>query len=102
MLLVISLALTFSFLIFLFRYFTKQELRELFQLGDTRSSTTQQQLEELHGLDRRRDPELDTHIAFLYSLGTAAFHFSIHILKFYFVFLYLHHKILFCIPVFTS
>lgn len=51
------------------RYFTKQELRELFQLGDTHSSSTQQQLEEMHGMDRRRDPELDEHIAFLYSLS---------------------------------
>ncbi|XP_076472962.1 DNA excision repair protein ERCC-6-like [Babylonia areolata] len=51
-----------------YRYFTKQELRELFQLEEHRFSNTQQQLEEMHGLDRRRDPELDNHIAFLHSL----------------------------------
>ena len=52
-----------------FRYFTKHELRELFQLEEPRFSNTQRQLDEMHGLHRRRDPELDDHIAFLHSLG---------------------------------
>lgn len=51
-----------------FRYFTKQELIELFSLGDPLRSTTQQQLQGMHGMDRRRDPELDEHIAFLRTL----------------------------------
>ena len=38
----------FDYLIFLFRYFTNHELRELFVLDDPRSSTTQQQLQEMH------------------------------------------------------
>ncbi|XP_054852708.1 DNA excision repair protein ERCC-6-like [Eublepharis macularius] len=51
-----------------YRYFTKQELRELFTLGDTRSSTTQLQLQSLHGAQRKTDVRLDEHIAYLYSL----------------------------------
>ncbi|XP_015268465.1 PREDICTED: DNA excision repair protein ERCC-6-like [Gekko japonicus] len=51
-----------------YRYFTKQELRELFTLGDTRSSTTQLQLQSLHGTQRKTDVQLDEHIAYLYSL----------------------------------
>lgn len=51
-----------------YRYFTKQELRELFVLTDTRRSLTQLQLQSLHGTQRNSDANLDEHIAFLYSL----------------------------------
>lgn len=54
---------------FLFRYFTKQELKELFTLDNPRISKTQQQLEEMHSQQRKTDSSLDAHIAFLYSLG---------------------------------
>ncbi|XP_025025693.1 DNA excision repair protein ERCC-6-like [Python bivittatus] len=51
-----------------YRYFTKQELRELFVLKDTRRSLTQLQLESLHATQRNSDSTLDEHIAYLYSL----------------------------------
>lgn len=51
-----------------FRYFSKQELKELFTLEDTRSSTTQMQLQALHSRHRRTDPELDEHIAHLHAM----------------------------------
>ncbi|KAK9974817.1 hypothetical protein ABG768_022890 [Culter alburnus] len=51
-----------------FRYFSKQELRELFKLEDTRSSSTQQQLQAMHAQNRRSDTSLDQHIARLYSM----------------------------------
>ncbi|KAL7975767.1 hypothetical protein Chor_005218 [Crotalus horridus] len=51
-----------------YRYFSKQELRELFVLTDTRRSLTQLQLQSLHGTQRNSDANLDEHIAFLYSL----------------------------------
>ncbi|XP_074527447.1 DNA excision repair protein ERCC-6-like [Halichoeres trimaculatus] len=51
-----------------FRYFSKQELKELFTLEDARSSTTQLQLQALHSRHRRTDPELDEHIALLHSM----------------------------------
>uniref|UniRef100_A0A8C8RK69 DNA excision repair protein ERCC-6-like n=1 Tax=Pelusios castaneus TaxID=367368 RepID=A0A8C8RK69_9SAUR len=51
-----------------FRYFTKQELRELFTLGDTQISATQIQLQSLHATQRQTDLELDEHIAYLHSL----------------------------------
>ncbi|CAJ1069604.1 DNA excision repair protein ERCC-6-like [Xyrichtys novacula] len=51
-----------------FRYFSKQELKELFTLEDTHSSSTQLQLQALHSRHRRTDPELDKHIAHLHSL----------------------------------
>ncbi|CAC5377538.1 ERCC6L [Mytilus coruscus] len=51
-----------------YRYFTKQELKELFELNDSRVSSTQQQLEEMHSGFRKTDQSLDTHIAYLYSL----------------------------------
>ncbi|XP_067404607.1 DNA excision repair protein ERCC-6-like isoform X2 [Emydura macquarii macquarii] len=51
-----------------FRYFTKQELRELFTLGDTRTSATQIQLQSLHATQRKTDLKLDEHIAYLHSL----------------------------------
>nr|XP_046242498.1 DNA excision repair protein ERCC-6-like [Scatophagus argus] len=51
-----------------FRYFSKQELKELFTLEDTRSSSTQIQLQGLHSRHRRTDPELDEHIAHLHAM----------------------------------
>ncbi|XP_051806542.1 DNA excision repair protein ERCC-6-like [Acanthochromis polyacanthus] len=51
-----------------FRYFSKQELKELFTLEDTRSSSTQLQLQELHSRHRRTDSELDEHIAHLHAM----------------------------------
>ncbi len=51
-----------------FRYFSKQELKELFTLEDTRSSTTQMQLQALHSRHRRTDSELDEHIAHLHAM----------------------------------
>ncbi|KAL3857453.1 hypothetical protein ACJMK2_012123, partial [Sinanodonta woodiana] len=51
------------------QYFSKYELRELFTLDDTNSSTTQQQLEQMHSGQRKTDTQLDAHIAFLYSLN---------------------------------
>ncbi|XP_044283480.1 DNA excision repair protein ERCC-6-like [Varanus komodoensis] len=52
-----------------YRYFTQQELRELFTLGDTQSSATQLQLQSLHANQRKTDSQLDEHIAYLYSLN---------------------------------
>uniref|UniRef100_A0A670JWP3 DNA excision repair protein ERCC-6-like n=1 Tax=Podarcis muralis TaxID=64176 RepID=A0A670JWP3_PODMU len=51
-----------------YRYFTMQELRELFTLGDTQSSVTQLQLQSLHASQRKTDKQLDKHIAYLHSL----------------------------------
>nr|XP_033474592.1 DNA excision repair protein ERCC-6-like [Epinephelus lanceolatus] len=51
-----------------FRYFSKQELKELFTLEDTRSSSTQMQLQAMHSRHRRTDPELDQHIAHLHAM----------------------------------
>ncbi|XP_024865614.1 DNA excision repair protein ERCC-6-like isoform X2 [Kryptolebias marmoratus] len=51
-----------------FRYFSRQELKELFLLEDTRSSSTQLQLQALHSRHRRTDPELDEHIACLHAM----------------------------------
>ncbi|XP_034341535.1 DNA excision repair protein ERCC-6-like [Arvicanthis niloticus] len=54
-----------------FRYFTKQELKELFTVGDLQNSATQMQLQCLHAAQRRSDEKLDEHIAYLHSLGIA-------------------------------
>lgn len=51
-----------------FRYFSKQELKELFTLEDTRTSSTQIQLQALHSRHRRTDPQLDEHIAHLHTM----------------------------------
>ncbi|KAL7838798.1 hypothetical protein AOLI_G00272020 [Acnodon oligacanthus] len=51
-----------------FRYFSKQELKELFTLEDAHSSSTQLQLQALHSQHRRSDPELDSHIAELHRM----------------------------------
>lgn len=53
------------------RYFTRMELRDLFVLDDTRVSTTQQQISQLHSHQRKSDTSLDAHIAFLHTLGSA-------------------------------
>lgn len=52
-----------------FRYFSKQELRELFTIEDFQNSVTQLQLQSLHAAQRRSDKKLDEHIAYLHSLG---------------------------------
>ncbi|KAM4819413.1 DNA excision repair protein ERCC-6-like [Thomomys bottae] len=54
-----------------FRYFTKQELRELFTIEDLQYSVTQLQLQSLHAAQRRSDEKLDEHITYLHSLGIA-------------------------------
>ncbi|XP_070808107.1 DNA excision repair protein ERCC-6-like [Pituophis catenifer annectens] len=51
-----------------YRYFTVQELKELFILEDTRSSATQLQLQSLHATQRKTDTKLDEHIAYLHVL----------------------------------
>ncbi|XP_053554965.1 DNA excision repair protein ERCC-6-like [Bombina bombina] len=51
-----------------FRYFSKQELKELFTLEDTRTSSTQIQLQNMHSAQRKTDTQLDHHIAFLHTL----------------------------------
>ena len=53
------------------RYFTKQELCELFSLDDVANSecTTQKQLSELHSAQRVQDDKLTAHLEFLHSLG---------------------------------
>ncbi|XP_009088715.1 DNA excision repair protein ERCC-6-like [Serinus canaria] len=52
-----------------FRYFSKQELRELFTLENTRTSATQIQLQSLHAMQRKSDLQLDEHLAYLHSLA---------------------------------
>uniref|UniRef100_A0A8C5E8C9 DNA excision repair protein ERCC-6-like n=1 Tax=Gouania willdenowi TaxID=441366 RepID=A0A8C5E8C9_GOUWI len=52
-----------------FRYFSKQELKELFTLEDTKSSSTQVQLQALHARQRHTDPALDQHIADLHTMN---------------------------------
>ncbi|XP_054724958.1 DNA excision repair protein ERCC-6-like [Uloborus diversus] len=51
-----------------YRYFSKQELRELFSLENPKYSATQVQLEQMHSAERVVSESLDAHIAFLYSL----------------------------------
>ncbi|KPP69912.1 DNA excision repair protein ERCC-6-like, partial [Scleropages formosus] len=51
-----------------FRYFSQQELKELFKLENTRSSSTQLQLQSMHSKHRRTDPELDEHLAYLHTM----------------------------------
>ncbi|XP_051847013.1 DNA excision repair protein ERCC-6-like [Antechinus flavipes] len=53
------------------RYFSKQELRELFTIGDFQSSATQLQLHSLHAGHRKTDKKLEEHIAYLHTLGIA-------------------------------
>ncbi|XP_077571849.1 DNA excision repair protein ERCC-6-like [Stigmatopora nigra] len=51
-----------------FRYFSKEELRELFNLENPRSSSTQLQLQSLHAKHRSTDPVLDMHLADLHTM----------------------------------
>ncbi|XP_075040678.1 DNA excision repair protein ERCC-6-like [Mixophyes fleayi] len=51
-----------------FRYFSKQELKELFSLEDTRTSSTQIQLQNMHSSQRKTDTNLDEHIGYLHTL----------------------------------
>ncbi|KAK9816584.1 hypothetical protein WJX72_002280 [[Myrmecia] bisecta] len=53
-----------------FRYFSQQELRDLFTIvpEDLIRSQTQQQLHSMHAGQRRTTPELDAHLAFLQAL----------------------------------
>ncbi|XP_069604758.1 DNA excision repair protein ERCC-6-like [Ranitomeya imitator] len=51
-----------------FRYFSKQELKELFSLEDTKTSSTQIQLQNMHSSQRKTDTHLDEHIAYLHTL----------------------------------
>ncbi|XP_036595673.1 DNA excision repair protein ERCC-6-like [Trichosurus vulpecula] len=53
------------------RYFSKQELKELFTIGNFRSSATQLQLQSLHAGHRKTDKKLEEHIAYLHTLGIA-------------------------------
>ena len=53
----------------MFRYFSKQELRELFSLDDPWYSATQVQLHEMHSSQRSTYDELEKHLAFLKSLN---------------------------------
>ena len=58
-----------DFLCVTFRYFTNQELRDLFTLDDPYTSTTQMQLEQMHAHHRNTDAELDKHIEFIHTLS---------------------------------
>ncbi|XP_073495720.1 DNA excision repair protein ERCC-6-like [Phyllobates terribilis] len=51
-----------------FRYFSKQELKELFSLENTQTSSTQIQLQNMHSSQRKTDTHLDEHIAYLHTL----------------------------------
>nr|CAB3243372.1 DNA excision repair protein ERCC-6-like [Phallusia mammillata] len=63
-----------------YRYFTSQELKELFILDDVHSSNTQIQLQALHGHQRNIDDKMQSHIDFLQTL--AMFGISDHDLMF--------------------
>ncbi|XP_078482476.1 DNA excision repair protein ERCC-6-like [Ciona intestinalis] len=51
-----------------YRYFSKQELAELFQLDDVLSSSTQIQLSQLHSHQRKLDDHLQEHMNYLHEL----------------------------------
>lgn len=63
-----------------YRYFTRQELVELFSLDENAHfSATQRQLAELHStIERRTYPELESHLAFLKSMMDLVFDISDH------------------------
>lgn len=67
-----------------YRYFTRQELFELFTLdANPRYSKTQRQLAELHGsTERRTYPELESHLDFVKSMSDLVFDISDHDLLF--------------------
>ncbi|XP_013379638.1 DNA excision repair protein ERCC-6-like [Lingula anatina] len=52
-----------------YRYFSQQELKELFILDDPTMSVTQQQLQDMHSSSRISDNNLDAHVAFLHTLA---------------------------------
>jgi hypothetical protein len=53
-----------------YRYFSKQDLSEMFILDDTTTSATQHLLTQLHNHSKNTYPYLDHHIQFLHeSLG---------------------------------
>ncbi|KAJ7333824.1 DNA excision repair protein ERCC-6-like [Desmophyllum pertusum] len=52
-----------------FRYFSHQELRDLFTLDDPYISRTQQQLAQMHSHHRKTDDELEKHIQFMNTLN---------------------------------
>ncbi|RDD46543.1 DNA excision repair protein ERCC-6-like, partial [Trichoplax sp. H2] len=52
-----------------FRYFSKQELYDMFALDSPHVSNTQVQLEKMHASERKTDPDLEAHIKFLKTLG---------------------------------
>ncbi|EDV22067.1 uncharacterized protein TRIADDRAFT_59182 [Trichoplax adhaerens] len=51
------------------RYFSKQELYDMFALDSPHVSNTQVQLEKMHASERKTDPDLEAHIKFLKTLG---------------------------------
>eukprot|EP00727_Mastigamoeba_balamuthi_P002229 m51a1_g12002 putative phospholipase d epsilon-like (720) ;mRNA; f:4553-7718 len=55
-----------------YRYFTNQELRELFEIGETKFSETQTQLLEIHHGQRRETPELAEHVQWIESRSSVA------------------------------
>ncbi|TPP65417.1 DNA excision repair protein ERCC-6 [Fasciola gigantica] len=68
-----------------YRYFTHQDLRELFTLSDTRVSTTQEQLSQLHeAMDKWEDPWLKPHLNYLTGdeMRDSVFGLSFHDLMF--------------------
>lgn len=68
-----------------YRYFSRQELVELFSLGDTRISETKRQLDILHdGSDRWSDSSISPHLKFLSSdaLKHVVYGLSFHDLMF--------------------
>ncbi|KAM7542613.1 hypothetical protein Aperf_G00000006586 [Anoplocephala perfoliata] len=67
-----------------YRYFTRQELFELFTLdANPRYSATQRQLAEIHGsIQRRTYPELESHLDFVKSMTDLVFDISDHDLLF--------------------
>uniref|UniRef100_A0A0R3WBW6 DNA excision repair protein ERCC-6 n=1 Tax=Taenia asiatica TaxID=60517 RepID=A0A0R3WBW6_TAEAS len=67
-----------------YRYFTRQELVELFRLDENAHfSATQRQLAELHStIGRRTYPQLESHLAFLKSMTDLLFDISDHDLLF--------------------
>ena len=68
----------------LYRYFTRQDLVELFSLDENaRFSATQRQLADLHNTTKRQSyPDLESHLAFIKSLSDVVFDISDHDLLF--------------------
>lgn len=67
-----------------YRYFTRQELVELFTLDENpRFSKTQHQLAKIHGSAKRKTyPELESHLQFILSMKELVFDISDHDLLF--------------------